>query len=196
LLRRQLKESQREQANRVNELETLRCQLKETRNEAQEKAKLVMQLEKKIENSLSISHTSPELDKSALECSQVSNNNMNGNTLLAEEDGREIHNNSSNNPLNQLVSSLREELERTKDEIEEERCQWLEEKEKVIRYQKQLQSNYMQMLRRNRILEASFQQIELSDSHVNVRAHEKKNKEDVEDDREVERVLCVSESHC
>ncbi|XP_029312200.1 LOW QUALITY PROTEIN: leucine zipper putative tumor suppressor 2 homolog [Cottoperca gobio] len=43
--------------------------------------------------------------------------------------------------------------------FEEERRIWQEEKEKVIRYQKQLQQNYVQMYRRNRDLEQLLQEL-------------------------------------
>ncbi|XP_054454974.1 leucine zipper putative tumor suppressor 2 homolog [Anoplopoma fimbria] len=43
--------------------------------------------------------------------------------------------------------------------FEEERKIWQEEKDKVIRYQKQLQQNYVQMYRRNRELEQMLQEL-------------------------------------
>lgn len=43
--------------------------------------------------------------------------------------------------------------------FEEERQIWQEEKDKVIRYQKQLQQNYVQMYRRNRELEQLLQEL-------------------------------------
>lgn len=43
--------------------------------------------------------------------------------------------------------------------FEEERRIWQEEKDKVIRYQKQLQQNYVQMYRRNRELEQLLQEL-------------------------------------
>lgn len=43
--------------------------------------------------------------------------------------------------------------------FQEERRTWQEEKDKVIRYQKQLQQNYLQMYRRNRELEQLLQEL-------------------------------------
>ncbi|KAM4637070.1 leucine zipper putative tumor suppressor 2 isoform 1-T3 [Discoglossus pictus] len=70
--------------------------------------------------------------------------------------------------LKQQVERLREELiyerRRTEDQtehFEEERQIWQEEKEKVIRYQKQLQHNYIQMYRQNRELERDIKQLTL-----------------------------------
>ncbi|XP_019715442.1 leucine zipper putative tumor suppressor 2 homolog [Hippocampus comes] len=45
--------------------------------------------------------------------------------------------------------------------FEDERRVWQEEKEKVIRYQKQLQQNYIQMYRRNRDLERVMRELSL-----------------------------------
>ncbi|XP_053548448.1 leucine zipper putative tumor suppressor 2 isoform X2 [Bombina bombina] len=70
--------------------------------------------------------------------------------------------------LKQQVERFREELiyerRRNEDQIEhfeDERRIWQEEKEKVIRYQKQLQHNYIQMYRQNRELERDIKQLTL-----------------------------------
>jgi len=43
--------------------------------------------------------------------------------------------------------------------FETEKAHWLDEKEKVIRYQKQLQLNYVQMYKRNKTLEAEIESL-------------------------------------
>ena len=43
------------------------------------------------------------------------------------------------------ITQLKEESEATKECFEAEKTHWLDEKEKVIRYQKQLQLNYVQV---------------------------------------------------
>ncbi|XP_072279921.1 leucine zipper putative tumor suppressor 2 [Pyxicephalus adspersus] len=70
--------------------------------------------------------------------------------------------------LKQYMERLREALvserRRNQDQIEnfeEERRIWHEEKEKVIRYQKQLQHNYIQMYQQNRELERDIKQLTL-----------------------------------
>uniref|UniRef100_A0A8C5R7J7 Leucine zipper putative tumor suppressor 2 homolog n=1 Tax=Leptobrachium leishanense TaxID=445787 RepID=A0A8C5R7J7_9ANUR len=70
--------------------------------------------------------------------------------------------------LQQYVERLREALlgerRRNQDQVdnfEEERRIWQEEKEKVIRYQKQLQHNYIQMYQQNRELERDIKQLTL-----------------------------------
>ncbi|XP_052772528.1 leucine zipper putative tumor suppressor 2 homolog [Mya arenaria] len=66
------------------------------------------------------------------------------------------------------VIALREEVEKlrldvlvNKEEHDKEKEQWLEEKNKVIMYQKQLQLNYVQMFRKNKVLEAEVEQLTL-----------------------------------
>uniref|UniRef100_A0A3B5MCV8 Leucine zipper putative tumor suppressor 2 homolog n=1 Tax=Xiphophorus couchianus TaxID=32473 RepID=A0A3B5MCV8_9TELE len=68
----------------------------------------------------------------------------------------------------QNVDRLKAELmyerrtgEEQRSRFEEERRVWHEEKEKVIRYQKQLQQNYIQMYRRNRDLERVMRELSL-----------------------------------
>ncbi|XP_029376983.1 leucine zipper putative tumor suppressor 2a [Echeneis naucrates] len=70
--------------------------------------------------------------------------------------------------LRQQVDRLKAELmyeRRTSEEqlsrFDDERRVWHEEKEKVIRYQKQLQQNYIQMYRRNRDLERVMRELSL-----------------------------------
>uniref|UniRef100_T1D9M5 ProSAP-interacting protein 1 n=1 Tax=Crotalus horridus TaxID=35024 RepID=T1D9M5_CROHD len=67
----------------------------------------------------------------------------------------------------ETLNALRREVERLQGELkaerqlreqqivdfEEERCTWQEEKEKVIKYQKQLQLNYVEMYQKNQLLE-------------------------------------------
>lgn len=57
------------------------------------------------------------------------------------------------------VEKLREEFEIKQRDFENERKIWAQEKEKVLRYQRQLQMNYVQMYRRNRALEAEVESL-------------------------------------
>ena len=47
--------------------------------------------------------------------------------------------------VNLTINQLKEEAEATKECFEAEKAHWIDEKEKVIRYQKQLQLNYVQV---------------------------------------------------
>lgn len=63
--------------------------------------------------------------------------------------------------LSKEVDRLREELSQERNEFEQERITWAQEKEKVLRYQRQLQLNYVQMFRRTRTLEAEVESLTL-----------------------------------
>lgn len=75
-------------------------------------------------------------------------------SLICEKD-REL------NALREELDKLRLEMLVNKEEHDKEREQWLEEKNKVIMYQKQLQLNYVQMFRKNKVLEAEVEQLTL-----------------------------------
>ncbi|KAM4607715.1 leucine zipper putative tumor suppressor 2a isoform 1-T2 [Polymixia lowei] len=86
----------------------------------------------------------------------------------------------------EAVLGLRQQVERLKAELmyerrsseeqlsgfEVERKVWQEEKEKVIRYQKQLQQNYIQMYRRNRDLERVMRDLSLELENRDVEDYE------------------------
>merc|ERR550539_642551 len=57
---------------------------------------------------------------------------------------------------NQILAG---EVDQFKQNFEVEKANWLDEKEKVIRYQKQLQLNYVQMYKRNKTLEAEIESL-------------------------------------
>nr|CAH7749291.1 unnamed protein product [Callosobruchus chinensis] len=57
------------------------------------------------------------------------------------------------------IDKLRKELDAKGKQFESEKRTWAAEKEKVLRYQKQLQMNYVQMFRRTRALEAEIESL-------------------------------------
>lgn len=59
----------------------------------------------------------------------------------------------------QEVDELRKDFEVKMKDFEKERMVWAQEKEKVLRYQRQLQMNYVQMYRRTRALEAEVESL-------------------------------------
>jgi chromosome segregation ATPase len=63
--------------------------------------------------------------------------------------------------LQKELEELREGLVGRSEVFEKEKEQWLDEKNKVIRYQKQLQLNYVQMYNKNKMLEAEVEQLTL-----------------------------------
>ena len=57
------------------------------------------------------------------------------------------------------LDQLKAEMDAEKEGFEIETANWLSEKEKVIRYQKQLQLNYVSMYKRNKSLESEMDQL-------------------------------------
>lgn len=57
------------------------------------------------------------------------------------------------------VEDLKQELDHRTKQFENERRTWAQEKEKVLRYQRQLQMNYVQMYRRSRALESEIENL-------------------------------------
>lgn len=57
------------------------------------------------------------------------------------------------------VEDLRKELDRRTKQFENERRTWAQEKEKVLKYQRQLQMNYVQMYQRSRAMEAEIENL-------------------------------------
>ncbi|GJQ74105.1 hypothetical protein Trydic_g19027 [Trypoxylus dichotomus] len=71
------------------------------------------------------------------------------------------------------AENLRTELENRKKEFEKERLIWAQEKEKVLRYQRQLQMNYVQMYRRTRALEDEVESLTI-ELELDKTGHKKK----------------------
>lgn len=57
------------------------------------------------------------------------------------------------------IDDLKKELDRRTRQFESERRTWAQEKEKVLKYQRQLQLNYVQIYRRSRALEAEIENL-------------------------------------
>lgn len=80
------------------------------------------------------------------------------NTNLNINDDEDITK-SNEECVKEEVNDLRKELEDRTKQFEKERRTWAQEKEKVLRYQRQLQMNYVQMYRRSRALEAEIENL-------------------------------------
>ncbi|XP_048465044.1 leucine zipper putative tumor suppressor 2a [Rhincodon typus] len=106
--------------------------------------------------------------------------------LMYESDEAKVQRQNADNQqaLRQQVEKLRAELmyerkrcETQLENFEVERRTWQGEKEKVIRYQKQLQHNYIQMYRRNRELEREMRQLTLELESREIGGLEMRNKD-------------------
>lgn len=165
LLKQQLKEVQGELSQRVGEVVSLRGQLRETRGQLTNSQALLQEATgagrtRTLE--LEVCHNELQRRKSEAE-------------LLREKAGR------LEAELAQLRGSLANQApahrhqgwegreggaesgpspeEQTRASFEEERRVWQAEKQQVLRYQEQLQHNYLLMYRRNRQLEQQLQEL-------------------------------------
>ncbi|XP_077358724.1 leucine zipper putative tumor suppressor 2 homolog [Festucalex cinctus] len=157
LLKQQLKEAQVDLAQRASEAASLRGQLRDARGELSNAQALLQEAgaagraraaELEVcENELQRRKSEAELlrEKAA---------------RLESELARPREPDGERDALRGLAERMRGELalerqraERQAGAFEEERRTWQEEKDKVLRYQEQLQQNYVSMYRRNRQLE-------------------------------------------
>uniref|UniRef100_A0A8B9SLK7 Leucine zipper tumor suppressor family member 3 n=1 Tax=Anas platyrhynchos TaxID=8839 RepID=A0A8B9SLK7_ANAPL len=160
LLKQQLKDSQADVSQKLNEIVGLRTQLKEGKNFLREKEEQILTLK----DSYSSKSVNLEICESELQrkMSEVQLAEKLRDPLACESDEAKMQRQSEDS-----VGALRKEVERLQTELklerqqreqqvldfEEERRTWQEEKEKVIKYQKQLQLNYVEMYQKNQLLE-------------------------------------------
>jgi septation ring formation regulator EzrA len=70
-----------------------------------------------------------------------------------------------NEDLRYQLGNVREELNTTREGIAEERDQWQQEKQKVLRYQKHLNQNYILVLKRNKEIESELKALKDRNSY-------------------------------
>ncbi|XP_036192176.1 leucine zipper putative tumor suppressor 2 isoform X3 [Myotis myotis] len=189
LLKQQLKESQAELVQKGSELVALRVALREARAALRVSEGWVRGLQEAARaRDLELEACSQELQRHRQEAERLREKAGQLDTeaaglreppvppatadpfLLAESDEAKAQRVAAGvgGSLRAQVERLRAELqqerrrgEEQRDSFEGERLAWQAEKEQVIRYQKQLQHNYIQMYRRNRQLEQELQQLSL-----------------------------------
>ncbi|XP_026879825.2 leucine zipper putative tumor suppressor 2 homolog [Electrophorus electricus] len=188
LLKQQLKDLQADLAQRVGEVVTLRGQLREAHTQSRTRALELEVCEnelqrRKSENELlrekmsrleeELTHLRHTLSQCAealpLPLTHEAGYRAAGGGALMEEqrqasDSEEVkgQREGSRQQLERLKSELARERQLASDRaaaFEGERRCWEEEKNKVIRYQKQLQQNYIEMYRRNRELEGALREL-------------------------------------
>uniref|UniRef100_A0A8D0H1J4 Leucine zipper putative tumor suppressor 2 homolog n=1 Tax=Sphenodon punctatus TaxID=8508 RepID=A0A8D0H1J4_SPHPU len=183
LLKQQLKESQADVAQRGSELVLLRAQLREARAELQGSEEQALELQegartKALElevcaNELARRKSEAELLREKvgrLERELAVLRSGEPCLLLAESDEAKAQRQAADTlqGLRAQAERLRAELlcerrrgEEQHDAFQAERVTWQGEKDRVIRYQKQLQHNYIQMYRQNRELERQLRHLSL-----------------------------------
>ncbi|NXF37041.1 N4B3A protein, partial [Nyctibius bracteatus] len=176
LLKQQLKEAQAELAQRGAELLGLRAQLREARAQLQAGEQRAQGLQEAARlKALELEVCANELQrrKSEADLFRAKAGRLEQEVARLREAARGRCPQPGEEPrhgvgLRQQLERLRAEvaLERRRgqeqrDAFEQERGTWQGEKERVIRYQKQLQYSYIQMYRRNRRLEQRLQHLRL-----------------------------------
>ncbi|NXC44660.1 N4B3A protein, partial [Penelope pileata] len=177
LLKQQLKESQAELAQRGTELLVLRAQLREARAELQageQQARGLQEAARLKALELEVCANELQRRKSEADLFRAKAGRLEQEVAGLREAARGRCPESAEG-CPEPGEGLRRQLERLRVEValerrrgqeqrdafERERSTWQGEKERVIRYQKQLQHNYIQMYRRNRRLEQRLQHLRL-----------------------------------
>uniref|UniRef100_H3BC21 NEDD4 binding protein 3 n=1 Tax=Latimeria chalumnae TaxID=7897 RepID=H3BC21_LATCH len=137
LLKQQVKASQAEVTLKLSEIFNLKTQLREAKGELQIKDEQIAFLK----DSLQAKTMQLSLQPKELQQQQIQTLSLQVERLKAEL----------------LLERRQHEAQAANFEIE--RSTWQEEKEKVIRYQKELQASYLEMYHRNQTLEKEIQEI-------------------------------------
>ena len=174
-LKTRLEEIEWELCQKSGEISLLKSQLKDSKDEIGSKSTDMLGLKSKIKD---LNESKEEGNKESqrlkqenkvlrADCESVKNENEKLRLEL-QKVKRELApvRDVSLSPSSQTESpleaaKLKQQLKSSQEAFEKERDQWHVEKDKVIRYQKQLQLNYVQMCRKNRMLEQEVQQLTL-----------------------------------
>ncbi|KAM8806113.1 leucine zipper putative tumor suppressor 2 [Eudromia elegans] len=172
LLKQQLKEAQAELAQRGAELLALRAQLRAARGELQAGEQQARALREAARlKALELEACAGELQRRRGEAellrAQAGRLEREAAALRAARGGgagAEAAAAALRRQLERLRAEVAQERQRGREQraaFERERSAWQGDKERVIRYQKQLQCNYIHMYRRNRRLEQRLQRLRL-----------------------------------
>ncbi|XP_067015430.1 leucine zipper putative tumor suppressor 2 homolog isoform X2 [Anabrus simplex] len=147
LLKVQIKDSQGEQTTKDHELLQLRGQNRKMKTELEQQEADIEALKTLLserEKEIASSQAEVERLKSELGAASTKVNQGDADTVSA---------------LQTELETLHHERNSEREQFERERLTWAQEKEKVLRYQRQLQLNYVQMFRRTRALEAEIESL-------------------------------------
>ncbi|XP_030630752.1 leucine zipper putative tumor suppressor 2 homolog [Chanos chanos] len=164
----QLQEAHTASRTRTLELEVCENELQRRKSENEllrEKLSRVEEESNRLREALSSYDEVPHSHKHE---SGLSPSYCGGEDLRVVKESDEVTGQRQGGDPRQQVEHLRAELSAERQHaaeqaarFEDERRSWEEEKDKVIRYQKQLQQNYVQMYRRNRELERELRELSL-----------------------------------
>ncbi|XP_012306887.2 NEDD4-binding protein 3 [Aotus nancymaae] len=144
LLKQQLREAQAELAQKLAEIFSLKTQLRGSRAQAQAQDAELARLREAVR---SLQEQAPREEAPG----SCETDDCKSRGLLGEAGGSEARDDAE-----QLRAELLQERLRGQEQalrFEQERRTWQEEKERVLRYQREIQGGYMDMYRRNQALE-------------------------------------------
>lgn len=144
LLKQQLREAQAELAQKLAEIFSLKTQLRGSRAQAQAQDAELARLREAVR---SLQEQAPREEAPG----GCETDDCKSRGLLGEVGGDEARDEAE-----QLRAQLLQERLRGQEQalrFEQERRTWQEEKERVLRYQREIQGGYMDMYRRNQVLE-------------------------------------------
>ncbi|XP_066128468.1 NEDD4-binding protein 3 isoform X1 [Saccopteryx bilineata] len=148
LLKQQLREAQAELAQKLAEIFSLKTQLRGSRAQAQAQGAELARLREAVQ---SLQEQAPQEEAPG----SCETDDCKSRGLLGEAGGSEARDGAK-----QLRAELLQERLRGQEQalrFEQERQTWQEEKERVLRYQREIQGGYMDMYRRNQALEQELQ---------------------------------------
>ncbi|KAG8513076.1 NEDD4-binding protein 3 [Galemys pyrenaicus] len=149
LLKQQLREAQAELAQKLAEIFSLKTQLRTSRAQAQAQDAELARLHEAVR---SLQEQAPREEAPG----SCETDDCKSRGLLGEAGGREAGESEAGDGSEQLRAELLQERLRGQEQalrFEQERRTWQEEKERVLRYQREIQGSYMDMYRRNQALE-------------------------------------------
>uniref|UniRef100_A0A672TGY2 Leucine zipper tumor suppressor 1 n=1 Tax=Sinocyclocheilus grahami TaxID=75366 RepID=A0A672TGY2_SINGR len=171
LLKQQLRDSQADVGNKLSEIVGLKSSLKESRCKLEELEKKIKEYEEALhQRSAEVEVSKNEFQRKKNEADLLREKvNMLETDIKGMNASKTLNHNGGTADLDALqkeVERLRGELKEEKQKkhkmmnsFQQERQTWNKEKDKVIRYQKQLQYNYLQMYRKNKDLEKILREL-------------------------------------
>ncbi|XP_008569126.1 PREDICTED: NEDD4-binding protein 3 [Galeopterus variegatus] len=151
LLKQQLREAQSELAQKLAEIFSLKTQLRASRAQAQAQDAELARLREAVR---SLQEQAPREEAPG----SCETDDCKSRGLLGETGGSE-----AGEGAEQLRAELLQERLRSQEQalrFEQERRTWQEEKERVLRYQREIQGGYMDMYRRNQALEQELRALQ------------------------------------
>ncbi|XP_029369019.1 NEDD4-binding protein 3-A [Echeneis naucrates] len=148
LLKQQLRDSQAEVTQKLSEIFQLKTQLRETRTELRSREGQIDALQLLLQGTQRRRCPSRNVQEGEREAEEKTSNGATGGCGGPTEER-----------LRAELLLERRQSEAQAIAFEEERNTWQTEKDKVIRYQKELQASYLEMYHRNEVLERELHQL-------------------------------------